>query len=165
MPSSNPVEILLKHNRWANTNLLEAGRELPPELLNQHFEMGLGSLLNTIFHIVGAMQSRGDLLAGRNQRARLEAGDFDLAPIVALNEQVANDFESSVIAHPLADVLSGQRGGTSFSFTRSGVITQVATHGMHHRAQCLNMLRHLGVGPLPASSVADWMLMVDRMTD
>jgi uncharacterized damage-inducible protein DinB len=30
------------------------------------------------------------------------------------------------------------------------------THGMHHRAQCLNMLRRLGVQPLPPSSVAEW---------
>ena len=27
---------------------------------------------------------------------------------------------------------------------------------MHHRAQCLNMLRQLGVTPLPPSSVAEW---------
>jgi uncharacterized damage-inducible protein DinB len=30
---------------------------------------------------------------------------------------------------------------------------------MHHRAQCLNMLRHLGVTPLPASSVTEWTWM------
>jgi uncharacterized damage-inducible protein DinB len=30
---------------------------------------------------------------------------------------------------------------------------------MHHRAQCLNMLRHLGVTPLPPSSVTEWDLM------
>jgi len=38
------------------------------------------------------------------------------------------------------------------------VITHVTTHGMHHRAQCLNMLRHVGVNPLPQSSVLQWML-------
>jgi uncharacterized damage-inducible protein DinB len=34
----------------------------------------------------------------------------------------------------------------------------VATHGMHHRAQCLNMLRQLGVNPLPPISVLEWIL-------
>jgi uncharacterized damage-inducible protein DinB len=38
---------------------------------------------------------------------------------------------------------------------------QVATHGVHHRAQCLNMLRHLGVKPLPLSSVAEWSRTAD----
>jgi uncharacterized damage-inducible protein DinB len=38
---------------------------------------------------------------------------------------------------------------------------QVTTHAMHHRAQCLNMLRHLGVTPLPPSSVAEWTWLAD----
>ena len=41
------------------------------------------------------------------------------------------------------------------------MITHIATHGMHHRAQCLNMLKHLGVNPLPKSSVAEWTLAGD----
>jgi uncharacterized damage-inducible protein DinB len=45
--------------------------------------------------------------------------------------------------------------------SRGGVITHVATHGMHHRAQCLNMLRQLGVTPLPKSSVVEWMVTAD----
>ncbi|MCH7793309.1 MAG: hypothetical protein IID31_13640, partial [Planctomycetes bacterium] len=49
----------------------------------------------------------------------------------------------------------------SYSFTRGGVLTHVATHGMHHRAQCLNMFRSLGIAPLPPTSVLEWMLMVD----
>jgi hypothetical protein len=32
---------------------------------------------------------------------------------------------------------------------------------MHHRAQCLNLLRRLGVEKLPPSSVLEWMMMVD----
>jgi uncharacterized damage-inducible protein DinB len=39
------------------------------------------------------------------------------------------------------------------------VLTHVTTHGMHHRAQCLNMLRQLGVTPLPPSSVTEWTWM------
>jgi uncharacterized damage-inducible protein DinB len=34
---------------------------------------------------------------------------------------------------------------------------------MHHRAQCLNMLRKLGVTPLPKSSVAEWTLEGDEV--
>jgi hypothetical protein len=33
---------------------------------------------------------------------------------------------------------------------------------MHHRAQCLNMLRHIGLTPLPLSSVLEWIRTVDR---
>ena len=44
---------------------------------------------------------------------------------------------------------------------RGGVLTHVMTHGMHHRAQCLNMFRQLGVKG-PPSAVVEWMLMVDN---
>jgi len=40
--------------------------------------------------------------------------------------------------------------------TRGTVVAQVTTHGVHHRAQCLNMLRRLDITPLPPSSVAEW---------
>jgi len=33
---------------------------------------------------------------------------------------------------------------------------------MHHRAQCLNMLRQLGVDPVPPSAVVEWIMMVDQ---
>ena len=43
--------------------------------------------------------------------------------------------------------------------TRGATIVHVTTHGTHHRAQCLNILRQLGVTPLPPSSVAEWTWM------
>jgi uncharacterized damage-inducible protein DinB len=48
------------------------------------------------------------------------------------------------------------RAGQTIRLTRAAVFAQITTHGMHHRAQCLNMLRQLGVTPLPPSSVAEW---------
>jgi uncharacterized damage-inducible protein DinB len=58
-------------------------------------------------------------------------------------------------------VIRRTRDGRTISMMRSAVIAHVATHGMHHRAQCLNMLRQLGVKPLPPSSVAEWAWMVE----
>jgi uncharacterized damage-inducible protein DinB len=43
---------------------------------------------------------------------------------------------------------------------RGAVLTHVTTHGMHHRAQCVNMLRQLGAD-IPLNSVIEWMLTVD----
>jgi uncharacterized damage-inducible protein DinB len=41
-------------------------------------------------------------------------------------------------------------------------LVHVTTHGMHHRAQCLNMLRHMGVpgisDRLPEIDPLDWQL-------
>ena len=41
------------------------------------------------------------------------------------------------------------------------MLAHVATHGMHHRAQCLNMLRQLGA-PLPEIDLLEWQLQESR---
>ena len=77
---------------------------------------------------------------------------------LVLLDDVSDDLEASVAAHPADEVVTGERGGRSYSFVRGAVLTHVTTHGMHHRAQCLNMLRQLGVDPLPKGAVVEWML-------
>jgi uncharacterized damage-inducible protein DinB len=163
MPASNPFEILLDHDRWATGQIIRACMALTDEQFKRPFEMGPGSLHNTTRHIVGATQGWGDLLAGREPRPRLEqVGDRTAAELLVLWDEVAGDFARSARGHPLDEQVSRDRGGKMYTFTRGGVITHVATHGMHHRAQCLNMLRQVGVDPLPPSSVLQWMLMVDH---
>ncbi|NJL30452.1 MAG: hypothetical protein HC898_01820 [Phycisphaerales bacterium] len=51
--------------------------------------------------------------------------------------------------------------GETHTYTRGCVLSHVVTHTMHHRAQCLNMLRHLGVKPLPVQSVIEWYRFVN----
>ncbi len=163
MPTSDPLDILLAHNHWATRQILEACAKLTEEQFHQTFEMGPGSLHATITHIVGSLRGWGDLLAGREQRPRLEqeGGPRTPANLLTLLDEIAGDFAASAKAHPLEQLVTGSRGGKSYTFPRGGVITHVTTHGMHHRAQCLNMLRHVGVSPLPPSSVLEWMLMGD----
>ena len=159
---SDPVEILLTHNRWATRNVLNACAALPQEQFHQAFDMGPGSLHDTTTHILGAMRGWGDMLAGREQRPRLDEGEKRTPQeLLELLDEISDDLESSVRAHPLDELVSGSRGGRTYTFTRGGVITHVTTHGMHHRAQCLNMLRRLGVDELPPSAVVEWMLTAD----
>ena len=162
---SDPVEILLTTNRWATRNILEACTRLTAQQFEQSFEIGPGSLQATLTHILGAMRGWGDMLAGREQRARLETeGPFSAEQLLDLLDGIADDLEASAQAHPVDELVTGSRGGKEYTFKRGGVLTHVTTHGMHHRAQCLNMLRHLGVDPLPGSSVVEWILTVDAAT-
>ena len=162
MPTSDPVEILLASNRWATRNILDACVELSDEQFHQRFEMGPGSLHDTLTHILGAMRGWGDLLAGRVFGTRLEEGGRRTPQeLLTLLDEAAADLESSAKAHPVDELVTRTRDGKSYTFSRGGVLTHVTTHGMHHRAQCLNMLRHLGVDPLPPSAVVEWMLTAD----
>jgi uncharacterized damage-inducible protein DinB len=158
MPTTDPVAILLSHDKWATQQILNTCATLTPDQFHRRFEMGPGSLHDTTTHILGAMRSWADLLAGREFGPRLEGTQRSVPELLTLLESVTADFAASAKAHPLDGLVSRVRDGKSYTFTRVGVITHVTTHGMHHRAQCLNMLRHVGVGPLPQSSVLQWML-------
>jgi uncharacterized damage-inducible protein DinB len=161
MPTANPLDILLSHDRWATQKLLETCAGLSEEQFHQRFDIGPGSLHDTTTHILGAMRRWGDMLAGREQRPRLEGGRRTPAELLTLLDDVASDFAATARAHPPAEVVSGSRDGKTYTFPRGTVLTHVATHAMHHRAQCLNMLRQLGVTPLPPSDVIQWARAAD----
>ena len=163
-PHSDPLDILLLHNRWANENVLGACTKLSHEQFHQKFDMGPGSLHDTMTHVLGAMHGWTDMLAGNEQRKRLEEDQRTADELALLHEEIADGFDAVVRAHPLDGIASAERGGKSYSFTRGGVATHVTTHGMHHRAQCLNMMRIIGVDPLPSVAVVEWMLMVDPVS-
>lgn len=161
MPTSNPIEILLEHYRWATQNIIDVCKTLPPEQFHQRFDMGPGSLHDTVTHIITAMRVWEDVLSTREVRPRLEGTTRTVAQLQALFDESASAFAAVARKHPLDEIVVRERDDHKWVFSRAGVITHVATHGMHHRAQCINMLRLLGVTPLPKSSVADWMRWAD----
>jgi uncharacterized damage-inducible protein DinB len=161
MPTSDPLTILLAHNKWATRNIIEASAKLSHEQFHQRFEMGPGSLHDTVTHLLAAMRVWGDMLAGREQRPRLEGTERSTDELLKLLDEISADMAASAKANPLDGLVTRIRDGKSYTFTRGAVLTHVTTHGMHHRAQCLNMLRHLGVKPLPPSSVAEWTQIVE----
>jgi uncharacterized damage-inducible protein DinB len=162
MPESDCLTILLLHDRWASEQLLGECAKLSEEQFHQRFEIGHGSLHDTLTHIVGAMRAWTETLAAMEPRPRLEAdGQRRTAQqLLALLAEASRDFEAEARRRPLEEMATRRlRDGRTVQMTRGAIITHVATHGMHHRAQCLNMLRQLGVKPLPASSVTEWTLM------
>jgi uncharacterized damage-inducible protein DinB len=162
--TSDPLDILLAHDRWATGQIIAACVPLGDDPFHRMFEMGRGSLHDATTHILAAMGSWTDVLAGREQRPRIDQDGVrrTSAELLAILDQIGGDLAAAARSRPIDELVSRHREGKTYTFTRGGVITHVTTHGMHHRAQCLNMLRHLGVKPLPPSSVLEWMLMVDQ---
>lgn len=161
MPASNPLDILLAHNHWATRSLLDACLPLAPEQFHRRFEIGLGSLHDTFAHMIGAINIWLDILAERTPRPISDGKARDVPEYLMLLDAVCAELTEAAAARPLTDVMLRVREGKTFKYTRAVIFTHVATHGVHHRAQAINMLRHLGVTPLPKSSVAEWSLAVD----
>lgn len=159
MTVTDPHAVLIAHDRWANAKMYEACRALSEEQFHQKFEMGCGSLHENLVHNLGAMRGWTDVLNAAEQRPRLEGLHLDVDGVIALHDEVTGEFESAALQGSFDDVLTPERNGQVYRFTRGGILAHVMTHSMHHRAQCLNMLRQLGVEQFPLSSVMEWMLV------
>ena len=160
MPKSDAIDIMLAHNEWATRQVLDVCAKLTPEQFSQGFEMGPGTLQNTVTHIVGAMRTWIEILAGNARAARpVEGQKLTPGEVLALLESASRELAEEAKRLPLDEMVSRVREGKTYQFTRGAVLTHVLTHGVHHRAQCLNMMRHLGVKPLPPMSVTEWTVL------
>lgn len=148
------VSTQLEHNVWATRRLLEACRALSREQWEQRFDIGPGSLAATLSHIVEAMAYFADCFAGKAYErrsdfaARASSVDGLLSLLDEAGRALDDAVESLVLRH-------AERGSVAWRSAPGGklpvpvALAQVFDHGTHHRAQCLNMLKRLGVEPLP----------------
>jgi len=164
MSSDNLLEMSLEHNAWATREVLRACAKLGDEAWHRRFEIGPGSLHDTLTHVVGAMFRWADRIDGppRVMRPSIEDGSRRTpAEVLALLDGAAADLMASAARareRGLSTVLDVTVGGSSYRFTLGAMLLHVTTHGVHHRAQCLNMLRHLG-----AAGVSDRILEIDAL--
>lgn len=149
--SGDPLDLLLGHNAWATRELLHRCQTLTTEQWHQPFPMGPGSLHNTFTHIVAAMRYWADRISGslRPVRPFLDhTTPRTVAEVALLLEDAVADLElaaTSARTRGLDTEVHLTLGGVAYRFTLSAMLVHVTTHGMHHRAQCLNLLRHLDV--------------------
>lgn len=169
--TSDPYDILLGHNRWAIRELLNRCRPLTEDQFHQRFDIGPGSLHDTLTHMIGAIARWCDRIDRRPLRASIERrpgpAGIVLAPVATpdtaawveglpisrrsvdelleLLDAACTDFASVVArARPhLAEVRDWTFGPKTYRFNVAAAIIHVTNHGMHHRAQCMNMLKRL----------------------
>lgn len=180
--SSDPIDILITSDAWGTRGVLNICAKLPHDQFHRMFPIGLGSLHDTLTHIVSVMRRWTDRLAGRTPRPMLHAvakyphleGDTkERSPgeLLTLLDEAEHDLVAVMRAIRAENRLDstialdwpGDDGTTkTYSFTRGCVVVHLTTHGYHHRAQCLNMLRQLGA-PVPGvtdgypePSAVDW---------
>jgi uncharacterized damage-inducible protein DinB len=135
---------------WAWDRLLAAVAPLTDAQLDQPFEMGPGSLRATLRHLYGAERNWLARWRGCDQPQFPQASElakpaeFDRAHRALVPERsadVANlDFsQTCTYTNPQ---------GRTYTFALGDVLLHVCNHGIHHRAQAVNMLRRLGQPPL-----------------
>ena len=184
MSSSDPLDILIRSDAWSTRIVLETCTRLTPEQFDREFPIGLGSLHEILTHIVSVMRRWTDRVAERPPRPDLRAlKDFpsldaesrsytpaDLVPL--LDDAERDALDTARLWRPRLDTTvtvewpASDGGGVKrYTFTRGAILVHMCTHGFHHRAQCLNILRHLNLpgvsDKLPEPSTVDWQAAIE----
>lgn len=147
----DPIDMLIAHNAWANEQVFARCRTLSEAELHQRFEIGLGSLHDTLLHNTAGYRWWTDRIADREPRPFLEAPSMrvSLAELERLTAEAQSDLNE--VARLLKD--SGRLNEVMISrmppgkrFSRTTALMHCFTHAIHHRSQALNMLRRLRPG-------------------
>jgi uncharacterized damage-inducible protein DinB len=144
---------LLTYTHWAREKSFELAEGLSLAQLDRAFEMGLGSIRNTLHHLWAAERVWLDrwTVGGLPKFAEPEVE----LPIGKLRERSRGlgaerdayfaKLNDDDLARPLAYT---NIKGESQSMPLGGLFMHVVNHGIHHRAQIVNMLRRVG-GTVP----------------
>ena len=154
------LERLLRHDAWTTRSLLTLAIPLTDAQLDQEFDIGARSLRRTFVHIVSCMECWCDLMAGQQQRSGNETNRTTIADLTERLEVVA----AELLALGIRVISEGREDEYFIDYldkppTRKplgGALVHVATHGMHHRAQALYIMRKLGVTGLPEGDALGW---------
>ena len=153
---------LLTYAEWARERLMLPISELADEQLDQPFEMGTGSVRATLRHIYFAEWIWAERLGVPGCQALPRAESLNAAAELAGNARALTDayrswlraLPSEALQRPVTYVdLAGKR----WTNLIGDALLHVCNHGVHHRTQALNMMRHLG-RPVPAPGI-DYIFM------
>ena len=157
----NMTERLLRHDASTTRNLLDRSLELTDEQLDREFDIGHRSLRRTFLHIIGNMECWCDLMAGQPQQTHSSPGghaaisdlivrlDAVAAKLLVLGKRVVDERRGDDFFVDYLDKPPRRK-------PLGAGLLHVATHGMHHRAQCLYLMRLLGMTDLPEGDPLSW---------
>lgn len=144
------IQDLFDHNDWANARLLQLCESLSADQLDQVRSIGFGSLRNILHHIADAEQIWLERWNGEPWRPlRIDTAGMTVNDLQAWlsstarrrNELIANECSNQFARK----VTYRNLQGVESTLELSGLLNHVANHGIHHRAQVINLLRGHGI--------------------
>lgn len=154
------LDRLLEHDRWTTDQVLAICCTLTPQQLQQPFEVGHGTIDETLRHWIANIQIWTDLMRGGLVRSRDALHRADMAALSALYEPIYADF-AAFARHVQAEgrldeVFYDILRDPPEPYTLGGVIAHILTHDMQHRVELLHMLGRLGAPEVPEGDVLYW---------
>jgi uncharacterized damage-inducible protein DinB len=156
------LERLRRHDAWTTRSLLTLSRDLTDAELDREFDIAHRSLRRTFVHIIANMECWCDLMSGNPQRWAGRAAKPPTS-LTGLTDRLDNVAEQLL---SLGQTVVSQNREDDFFIDclddpprqkpLGAGLVHVATHGMHHRAQCLFIMRQLGMKDLIEGDALSW---------
>jgi uncharacterized damage-inducible protein DinB len=143
------LDRLLGHDAWTTRELLRRCQGLSDQQLDRQFAIGHGNLRATFVHTIWNIEVWTDLMFERSVRARPGREAESVSRLIERLDAASKEFaEIARMAQDegwLDDEFADTVESAPVMYTFGAGIAHVITHSMHHRAQVLNMMRHLGM--------------------
>ena len=162
-PNRDPIAMYLDYQQWATRRLIDMCRPLDNDALDREFSIGPGSLRVALNHIISCMERWHARSNGQSDfpppgepptldelSARLDAV---IDALRGFAEHEAKQDWSEAIA---TDFKMEDGSMMTLAFSKLAALMHCLNHATHHRSQCLNMLRQLGVTEQPYTDLIDW---------
>jgi uncharacterized damage-inducible protein DinB len=155
------VVALFAYDRWANTKVLDACRQLTAEQYVAEPVPGWSSVRSTIYHIalVTELHLRtlaGDPVDGLPAEADLATVD-DAAQLLERAYRRFEELRPTLTPERLSTVLRLRAIGRTFTLPRWAMPRHIVNHSSYHRGQVASKLKRLGVEQ-PNTDFFFWMI-------
>ena len=145
------IKLYYEYNEWANNRILDAAERVLPEQLISSNDLGWGSLLGALVHILDAEYGWFSFLFEREDEGVMDPESFaDIASLRARwNQQsaVTRQCLDSLRDEDLYRIHKSERDGKTYTWILWQVLVHVVNHGTQHRAEAAALLTGFGHSP------------------
>ena len=143
------VVALFTYDRWANTKVLDACRQLTAQQYVAEPVPGWSSVRSTIYHIALATEFNLRTLASDpDDRIPTEADLATVDDVARLLERAYRRFEElrpTLTPERLNTVLTLRAVGRTFTLPRWAILRHIVNHSTYHRGQVAAKLKRCGI--------------------
>ncbi len=145
------VAAFFAYDRWANTRVLDACRELTAEQYVAEPVPGWSSVRSTVYHIAWVTEFHLRTVAGdRDDRIPTEADVATVDDAARLLERAYGRFEElrpALTPERLNSLLTLSWPGGSATLPTWALLRHIVSHSTYHRGQVASKLKRLGIEP------------------
>jgi uncharacterized damage-inducible protein DinB len=150
------LDIMLGHDHWATTQLLERSRELTDTQLDQQFDIGNRTLRETLDHMIATIDFWTRSMAGQPLPAD-RTGRPSTAELTERYERYSAAFATFALrardANRLVDTFVHHMG---YPQSLGSTIIHLMYHNAQHRGDARHFLERLGVSDLWDFDPQEW---------